>query len=117
MKNDIRDAEDVRRLVDRFYERAAFDSLLGDIFSHISEAEGVRHQLYDYWSATLLHNATTGFPRHIEHLFTRRHFVRWQNLFLDAIDDEFSGANADRAKVIVIRKSEEFQSQLEISRF
>ncbi|HYG04738.1 MAG TPA: group III truncated hemoglobin [Chryseosolibacter sp.] len=118
MKADINDCNDIRLLVDTFYRAAAHDDLLGPIFSRIQNQEDHKDALYKYWEDTLLKNVEDQpFPQHIHLMFTRRHFVRWIKLLLNTITDMYAGPMAEKAKVIVIRKSEEFQSKLALSRF
>lgn len=120
MKKDIDNDEDIRLLVDSFYKSASSDVLLGTIFSRIGNSDVHKQTLYAYWSNVLLNKAMHDhheFPRHVELMFSRRHFIRWLNLFLETIDTHYAGPTAERAKVMVIRKSEEFQSKLKLSRF
>lgn len=120
MKKDIQELEDVKQLVDRFYERATSDDLLGPIFFPFKDSRADKKALYKYWESTLLHPALKpqqSFPAHIELMFSAQHFIRWLTLFLQTIDNLYDGPNAGKAKVILIRKSEEFQSRLELSRF
>jgi hemoglobin len=120
MKTDIRDSADIRILVDSFYQRAGKDELLGPIFSRIGKTDPGKEALYQYWSSALL-NQSVGdqhqFPRHIEQMFSRQHFIRWLSLFLETINTLYAGSVAEKAKVMVIRKSEEFQSRLELRSF
>jgi hemoglobin len=106
--------------VDTFYHRAGEDDLLGPIFSKIADSDSHRELLYKYWESALLSGAADSreqFPRHIERMFSSQHFIRWLTLFLNTIDNLYEGEMAAKAKVIVIKKSEEFQSRLEFSRF
>jgi hemoglobin len=120
MLRDITTNEDVTRLVDVFYERAKDDELLGVIFSNLAASTSEKETLHSYWMKALLEQSPADpipFPKHVQKMYSRRHFVRWLNLFLETIDLLYSGANAEKAKVIVIRKSEEFQSKVALSRF
>jgi hemoglobin len=120
MLHDIRTSEDVTRLVDVFYQRAEKDELLGPIFFNLAASSPEKQILYQYWTKILLDEGSAtpeAFPRHIQKMYSRRHFVRWLNLFLETIDRLYAGSNADKAKVIIIRKSEEFQSKVALSRF
>lgn len=120
MKSDISQSVDVKRLVDTFYERAGSDTLLSPVFSDKTYFSAHRTFLYMYWESTLLMrraNRDADFPVHIEAMFTPQHFIWWITIFLTTIDDMYSGPNAEKAKVIVIRKSEEFQASLEMFRF
>lgn len=118
MENEINDSKDIRNLVDAFHLRAGEDDLLGPIFSKIPPHD--KQALYAYWSKALLTEASDQherFPEHITLMFTTQHFFRWRTLFIETIDRYYTGAVAEKAKVMVIRKSEEFLSKLELSRF
>lgn len=118
MKPDIKNYDDIRILVDIFYKTAAQDDLLGPIFSQIDNHQDHKEALYHYWENTLLKNIDNlPFPQHIQKMFTCRHFVRWTRLLLDTIARMHAGPVAEKATVIVIKKAEEFQSKLAISRF
>ena len=120
MISDIEKAADIKRLLVRFYDVAAHDDLIGPIFAELANSELHRQDLYHYWGAVLLDKQDSGhhvFPVHIQFMERPQHFIRWLSLFLGTIDSLFSGPNAERAKIIVIRKSEEFQAVLEIFRF
>lgn len=115
MASDINNGEDIRILVDRFYEKAGRDALLAPIFRHTGGSAEVKETLYVYWNAMLLQGSSDrshAFPPHIAQMFTRRHFIRWQELFLETIDSLYAGPGAEKAKISVIRQSETFQTQL-----
>ena len=120
MHTDINTIDDIRILVDSFYKRAAKDDLLSPIFSRLADTSSQRESLYVYWNEVLLSpapNADKVFPEHIRQMFSPRHFIRWLTLFLETIDLLYAGATAEKAKVMVIRKCEEFQAGLAITYF
>jgi hemoglobin len=119
MQPDITNVESVRSLVDTFYLRAANDELLKPVFYGLVNSGSHKEKLYEYWSGAILGGTADaqGFPRHIELMFSRQHFIRWLTIFLETINALYSGPNAEKAKVIIIRKGEQFQSGLEISGF
>lgn len=120
MHCDINDDRDIRTLVDAFYKRAGKDDLLGPIFSKLANVGDHKEALYAYWTIVLLRpdaGRRERFPHHIEQMFTSQHFIRWLTLFLDTIDLLYAGPTAEKAKVMVIKKSEEFQLRAELSRF
>jgi hemoglobin len=115
---DIASRGDVEAVIDQFYETASRDELLGPIFSHLDRL--YKERLYDYWANTLLDkqsNLQRSFPRHIASMFSHQHFVRWVRLFIETMDRLYAGPNVEKAKVIVIRKSEEYQTSLELLMF
>lgn len=119
MNSDIKNLNDIKALVDTFYEGASADNLLGSIFSQLKNDPFHRDSLYKYWEAVLLTDIANdaSFPKHIELMFSPQHFFRWLTLFLRTIDTLYAGPTAEKAKVMLIRKSEEFQSTLGFSRF
>jgi hemoglobin len=119
MNRDITDLNDIRTLVDTFFESAVKDDLLGPIFSQIENSHLHKDTLYKYWETVLLTHASDAelFPKHIELMFSPKHFFRWLTLFLSTIDTLYFGPTAEKAKIMVMRKSEEFQSDLGFSVF
>ena len=120
MNSDVKNRDDIKILVDSFYERAGKDELLGSIFHQLNFYGTYKETLYRYWEDTLLnpqHDLQRELPTHIGLMFSPQHFIRWSRLFLENLDSLYSGPNADKAKTIIIKKSEEFQTSLEIFRF
>lgn len=117
---EITSVNDIRLMVDAFYERAGNDELLRPIFMNIKDSVPYKELLYQYWESEILsqHNEVRALlPEHISRMTSTRQFIRWLELFLHTIDSLYAGPVADKAKVILIRKSEEFQMKLELSRF
>ena len=120
IKPDIKDVESVRKLIDIFYLKAGNDDLLRPVFACLSDPNQHKEGLYKYWEEALLTEGwanQTCLPTHIELMFSPRHFIRWVTIFLQTVDSLYSGPTAEKAKVIIIRKSEHFQTSLEIFRF
>jgi len=120
MNADVKNQDDIKILVDSFCKRAGNDELLGTIFTPLKSHDPYKEALYRYWGNTLLNpygEVRHEFPSHIGMMSTPQHFVRWSRLFMENIDTLYQGPNAEEAKAIVIRKSEEFQTSLVISRF
>jgi hemoglobin len=119
MKSDIEGVESIRNLIDIFYARAGNDDLLQPIFASLANPNLHKDALYKYWEETLLNDGKIQncLPEHIELMFSPKHFIRWLTIFLQTIDSLYSGPTAEKAKVIIIRKSENFQTSLEILRF
>ena len=120
MNKEIKSVGDIRLMVDVFYERARKDELLAPIFLQIKDSTPHKEMLYQYWESQIFGDTShqdEPFPDHISLMFTTQHFIRWLRLFLETIDSMYSGLVADQAKVILIKKSEEFQTKLELLRF
>ena len=106
-KTDITRPEDVRRLVDAFYEKVRRDDVIGYIFNEVAKVDWPHHlpRMYAFWEFLLLgHDTYRGnplekhWPVHALEPFTAAHFERWVALFHAAVDDNFVGPKADDAK-------------------
>ena len=101
--NDISTADDIRKMVDEFYEEVKNDNLLGPIFEKVVQGNWDPHlqKMYNFWETVLLNvNRYTGSPfqKHIKLDISKPHFDRWLRLFHATIDSNFDGAKAEEAK-------------------
>lgn len=97
---DIKTREDVRVLVDSFYEKVKEDELLAPVFGHV---DWLHHLpvMYDFWSSILLGDMSyTGapFPKHMGLPITQEHFTHWLKIFVENVDTQFTGSVAEEAK-------------------
>jgi hemoglobin len=102
--------EDLACLVNAFYAKIRKDEMLGPIFNkHIAEDEWPAHlsKLTDFWEMKLLGGSQfKGSPsqKHIdvdkasEHTIKQEHFAHWLQLWLETIDESYTGPIAERAK-------------------
>ncbi|MCB9245942.1 MAG: group III truncated hemoglobin [Flavobacteriales bacterium] len=116
-KADIRTYDDIRVLVDRFYERVRADDLLGDIFEQHLAGKWEPHleKMYRFWQTMLLNEHTyygSPFHPHASMPITAHHFNRWEELFKQTVDELFCGMVAEDAKNRALRMSLMFQSKL-----
>ena len=118
-RKDIISFEDIKLLVDKFYEKVNKDDLLSWIFNNLSKVDWKTHLpiMYDFWCTILLGTKTyKGHPFDI-HLYLpvdSRHFDRWVKLFEEAVDENFSGEIAKEAKLRANTISEIFQYKIKI---
>ena len=103
MKRDIATEDDIKLLVDTFYDSVNKDDLLSPIFNSFAQVNWQHHLpiMYSFWSSLLFGSmAYKGqpFPKHMRLPITREHFTRWVALFTLAIDQLFEGTKADEAK-------------------
>ncbi len=107
MKNDIQSREDIEILIRNFYDRVLKDEVIGFIFTDISHVNWEKHLpiMYDFWENVVFYTGKySGDPmnvhRHLNKLFPLKseHFNRWTLLFNTAVDELFTGENAERAK-------------------
>ena len=99
--------EDVRFLVDSFYEKVQVDSLIGPIFTDVAQVDWSKHlpKMYAFWESLILgNNAYDGHPfrPHLivnqKHTLTIEHFERWLQLFSATLSENFTGEAADQVR-------------------
>jgi hemoglobin len=96
---DIQTEEDIKRLVDTFYDKVNADELLGPVFNTVAQVHWPAHlpTMYDFWSSLLL--GTTRykgrpFPKHLTLPVALPHFERWLALFTGTVRENFAGNSA-----------------------
>jgi hemoglobin len=115
---DIINIEDIKILVDHFYDKVKIDVLLGPIFNGILEGHWPGHlqKLYRFWQTILLDEHTyhgSPFPPHAQLPVERKHFDRWIELFEKTVDEQFVGEKATEAKLRANKMAEMFQYKIE----
>ncbi len=107
MKKDIENRDDIRLLIDTFYETMLDDPLLGPIFTEVAQIQLSEHLpvLYDFWESVIFHLAKyKGNPMevhldlHEKHRLSKKHFDQWLALFDETLDQLFEGEKANIAK-------------------
>jgi hemoglobin len=106
-KTDIRDRNDIKLLVDRFYDKVKKDPVIGYIFNDIVKVNWDKHLpvMYDFWDNAIFYSGTyNGNPLKTHTQLNRvapltpAHFNHWVKLFLQTVDELFSGEKASLAK-------------------
>ncbi len=106
-KTDILTENDVKLLVDSFYEQVQADKSLGPIFNEVAQVNWEHHlpRMYAFWEFLLLGKDTyRGNPIEPHNrlaqkvALTEAHFDRWLALFNESVDRHFSGPKATLAK-------------------
>lgn len=123
MKSDISSPEDVRRLIDTFYEKVQADGLIGYIFNDIARVNWEEHlpKMYAFWEFLLLGTADAykgnpiqkHFDLHASHPLKIEHFDRWLLLFQTTVDELFEGPAANDAKFRAFAISETWKPKFE----
>lgn len=107
MKKDITSREDIKNLVDSFYDKVRKNEVLGYIFNDIAKVNWKEHLpvMYDFWSSMLLGDRSyQGNPmsKHVDLAkitpLTEKEFSEWLKLFTLTVDDLFEGQKADEAQ-------------------
>ncbi|HET8828076.1 MAG TPA: group III truncated hemoglobin [Pelobium sp.] len=107
MKADIHNEDDVKWLVDKFYDKVIADETLGYIFNNVAAVNWDQHLpiMYRFWNSNLLGTSEykgyvidVHFKLNDKISLSEEHFNRWKNLFNETVDQYFAGAIADLAK-------------------
>ncbi len=107
MKKDIEIKEDIKLLIDSFYQKVNADDTLNYIFTDIAKINWEKHLpiMYNFWENTLFYTGTyEGNPmelhKHLHHLMplTAEHFKHWLAHFTNTVDELFEGKHANLAK-------------------
>ena len=107
MKRDISTSEDIKTLVNAFYEKVKADDVIGHIFNDVVKVDWPHHlpKMYAFWEFLLLGQDTyKGNPMEVHRKvhdiipLTADHFTRWLHLFHQTVDEHFEGLVAEDAK-------------------
>jgi hemoglobin len=117
MKQDILTIDDIRQLVDRFYEKVRANELLGKIFDERIKDRWPEHleKMYRFWQTVLLGEHTyygAPFPPHAQLPVGHDHFSKWLELFNVTVDELFTGDKAEEAKWRAARMAEVFAAKI-----
>lgn len=123
LKPDILTQDDIRRLIDAFYEQVRADALLGPVFAaRIPAGHWPAHldTMTRFWTAALLAQAAgyQGNPG-AKHLFLpieQAHFTRWLALFGQTVDELFAGDHATEIKLRAHKMGALFQAKIAAAR-
>jgi len=101
-KKDILRLEDIKLLVDTFYNKVREDNLIGPIFNERIQNRWPEHlaKMYTFWQTVLLGEHTyygSPFPPHAQLPIDQIHFERWLALFAETLNELFSGEVANEA--------------------
>lgn len=99
---EIKNIEDIKLLVDSFYAKVRKDELIGPIFDEHIQDRWPEHleKMYTFWETVLLGNHTyfgSPFPPHAKLPVEKEHFERWLSIFMQNLDEHFTGQKADEA--------------------
>jgi hemoglobin len=116
MKEDIKTRDDIKVLVDQFYDKVNKDALLAPVFGHV---DWVKHLpvMYNFWSSMLLGDRTyegNPFQKHINLPIQTTHFDRWLELFVSTINENFSGDKAEETKERARNIAQVFQHKMNL---
>ena len=122
LKGDLRNKEDIRLLIDTFYQRVKNDELLSPIINEKNIPNWSDHitVVCEFWEAALLNKSARpgeAAQKHLELPLTSHHFDRWVTLFHLTLDDLYAGHVAEEAKFQAHKMAEVFRTKLHLTRF
>lgn len=117
-KKDILNLDDIKLLVDRFYDKVREDSLIGPIFNDRIKDQWPQHlaKMYTFWQTVLIGGHTyfgSPFPPHAQLPVEHHHFERWLSLFSVTINELFSGEKAKEAFWRAEKMAQMFEYKIE----
>lgn len=121
MKPDLNSPREIARFVKNFYRRLLEDEQLSPIFLDVAKIDIHEHfpRIQAYWEKLLLgspayqrHTMDMHRKVHAKQRLTESDFERWLVHFIDAVDAEFAGAYAERAKRVAVRIAANMQTSL-----
>lgn len=115
--NDISSLDDVKKLVDVFYDRIRQDELLAPIFNGIIQDRWPEHlkTMYTFWQTLLLDEHTyfgSPFVPHARLPLDHVHFEAWLKLFHSTVNELFKGPIADEAKLRADKMALMFETKI-----
>ena len=115
---DIETLEDIKLLVNAFYEKVQKDERLAPIFDDRIQDRWPQHleKMYTFWQTVLLEERTyfgSPFPPHAKLPIDHTHFQRWMELFIMTVDTLFEGEKAIEARWRAAKMAEMFETKIE----
>ncbi|MGO4770798.1 group III truncated hemoglobin [Flavobacterium sp. W22_SRS_FK3] len=118
---DILNLDDIKLLVNTFYEKVQNDDLIGPIFNEKMMGRWPEHleKMYRFWQTLLLVEHTysgSPFPPHKHLPVNQSHFDRWMEIFTTTVDSLFVGKLAEEAKIRAANMAYMFNYKIEYFR-
>lgn len=116
-QTQILNLDDVKKLVNSFYGKVREDDLLAPVFNARIDDRWPQHleKMYTFWQTTLLGEHTYSgrpFPPHATLPVGHAHFERWVKLFVQTVDELFTGEKAAEAKWRASKIAEMFEMKV-----
>ncbi len=106
-KKDIQNEEDIKFLIDTFYQKVRKDDVIGHIFNEVIGDDWSKHLpiMYSFWETVLLGKVSykgNAIRKHVDidrkMPLEQAHYQRWLLLWDQTTDQHFSGTIAEQAK-------------------
>ncbi len=118
MKTDINSKEDIALLIHFFYNQALNDDLLKPIFDEFIHQELWNihvNNIINFWSMVIFKNddySGNVFSKHKVMGLTKEQIDQWVSIFLESVNQLFSGTNAEEAKLRAVMLGNIFKSKI-----
>ncbi len=117
MLKEIKSIDEIKLMVDTFYDSINKDELLSPIFNDIAGVNWELHlpKMYGFWNSILFGTGEykgQPFPPHLKLPINQTHFDRWIELFNKTIDDLFIGEKAVEVKMRAATIARVFSSKI-----
>ena len=117
MKSDIKNLDDIKKMVDTFYLKIREDEILASIFNDKIQDRWPTHleKMYVFWETILLDKHSyqgSPFAPHVKMELEKEHFDKWITLFQQTIDQLFDGPKAFETKWRAEKMAEMFLNRL-----
>ena len=108
MKTDIKNKDDIKILVDAFYQKIRTDATIGYLFTEVAAVNWEKHlpTMYDFWDNILFYTGNFDGNPMMKHRalnqkrsLTKSHFKHWTKLWKNTVDDLFEGQKASEIKI------------------
>ena len=116
-KQELLTIDDIKKLVNVFYDKVKSDELLAPIFNERIKNNWPRHldKMYRFWQTVLLEDYTyfgSPFLPHADLPVGKEHFKQWMTLFTATVNELFTGEKAKEAIWRAGKMAEMFQHKL-----
>lgn len=107
IKKEIEGIDDIKVLINSFYEKVVNDTIIGYYFVEIQKVHWDSHLavMYSFWDSILFGTSSYKGNPMLKHYYINikeplspTHFNQWLKLWEDTIDEHFIGIIADIAK-------------------
>lgn len=107
MKTDIKNRNDIEKLINTFYGKIKIDTKIGYFFTDVAKLNWEEHlpKMYDFWENIMFSKGNyTGNPMtkhkelHQKSEMKEAHFKHWNALFNETVDELFTGEKAEEIK-------------------
>ncbi len=121
MKTDIKDRDDIEKIIKAFYKKVIADDVISIYFTDVIQVNWEVHTplMINFWENILFFTDNyNGNPMNVHkrldavHKMSLKDFHRWNSLFTDTVNELFKGEKANLMKETALNVSAVMQSSL-----